>query len=151
MRARDGDTCARRDPRSRARRFNDGAICKDADLCRGNFEGATLTRCAFEGTCVADITNLEKAHVKLGDKNEKAEAISLDIAHWSNMAYLSTRLNQLKSAKYPAEFAARLEEKRRICREAFAEGGMTAAIKRLRAWQAAGDEKGFALLPEGLV
>ena len=84
----------------------------------------------------------QKANVKLGDKNEKAEAISLDIAHWSNMAYLSTRLNQLKSAKYPAEFAARLEEKRRICRD---------AIKQLREWQAAGDEKGFALLPKGLV
>ena len=97
------------------------------------------------------VVEAQKAHVKLGDKDEKAEAISLDIAHWSNMAYLSTRLNQLKSAKYPAEFAVRLEEKRRICRDAFAEGGMTAAIKRLRAWQAAGDEKGFALLPEGLV
>ena len=97
------------------------------------------------------VVEAQKAEVKLGDKDEKAEAISLDIAHWSNMAYLSTRLNQLKSAKYPAEFAARLEEKRRICRAAFAKGGMTAAIKQLREWQAAGDEKGFALLPEGLV
>ncbi|GMI41602.1 hypothetical protein TrCOL_g11890 [Triparma columacea] len=80
----------------------------------------------------------------------EVKELQTDICHWSNFSYIATSENQTKSAKYPKEFAVRLEVRRdsltKTFKEAEAKGfdGMDAAIKFLRAKK--GDDR-FGLMP----
>ena len=97
---------------------------------------------------VAQIAELMKRGSTL-DSLEVKE-VQMDICHWTNYAYLSSLENSWKSAKFPPEFKARLQERRASFRKAFKEeeekggDGMDGAIRLLQA--KAGEDR-FGLMP----